>query len=99
MAYYLRVMLGGQSSSAQDCFRDEIVGTDFGFGIDLSSHLKPTWSESKKELTRLYKEGHPDKSPIAVGLNCGSIWTVSKGISVGGSLFPQQAKGITHTQR
>jgi restriction system protein len=93
MTYYLRVMLGGQSSSAQDCFRDGIVGTDFGFGIDLTSHLKPTWSESKTELTKLYKESHQEKSAIAVGLNCGSIWTVSKGIPIGGIIISPTGEG------
>lgn len=93
MTYYLRVMLGGQSSSARECFRDEIVGTDFGFIVDLTKYLKPTWTESKKDLSKLYRESHPGKSPIAIGLNCGSIWTVSKGIPIGGIVISPTGEG------
>jgi len=84
MTYYSRVMLGSQSSSAKECFRDQIVGTDFDFNVDLTNYLKSTWGESKQDLTRLYKEIFPTKNAIAVGLNCGSVWAVSKGIPVGG---------------
>ena len=93
MTYYLRVMLGGQSSSAKECFRDEIVGTDFGFFVDLTDYLKPTWSESKRDLTKLYKDSHPDKNAIAIGLNCGSIWTVSRGIPIGGIVISPTGDG------
>ena len=93
MTYYLRVMLGGQSSSAKECFRDEIVGTDFGFFVDLTDYLKPTWPESKRDLTKLYKDSHPDKNAIAIGLNCGSIWTVSRGIPIGGIVISPTGDG------
>jgi restriction system protein len=93
MTYYLRVMLGGQSISAENCFKDEIVGTDFDFNTDLTNFLKPTWNESKKDLARLFSERHKDKSAIAIGLNCGSIWTVSKGIPVGGVIVSPTGEG------
>ena len=86
-------MLGGQSVSAKDCFRDGIVGTDFDFNVDLSNYLNPTWNESKRDLTRIFSERRPDKSPIAIGLNCGSIWTVSKGIPVGGVVVSPTGDG------
>jgi restriction system protein len=93
MTYYLRVMLGGQSVSAKDCFRDGIVGTDFDFNVDLTNYLKPSWNESKRDLTRIFAERRPEKSPIAIGLNCGSIWTVSKGIPVGGVIVSPTGDG------
>jgi restriction system protein len=86
-------MLGGQSSSAKDCFRDENIGTGFGFDVHLNVYLKPTWSESKRDLANLSNEAHPDKSAIAIGLNCGSIWTVSRGIPIGGIVVSPTGEG------
>lgn len=93
MTYYLRVMLGRQGIHAKDCLREGIVGTDFDFDQDLSGYLLPTWNESRKELTRIYKELKPDKTPIALGLNCGAIWTVSKGLPVGGIVVSPLGNG------
>jgi len=93
MTYYLRVMLGSQSKNAAECFRDELVGTDFDFKMDLVPYLKGSWNESKSELTRLYREIKPDKNAIAIGLNCGAIWTVSKGLPIGGIVISPTGQG------
>ena len=93
MTYYLRVMLGAQSIHAKDCIREGIVGTDFNFDQDLSGYLLPTWNESRRELTRIYKEFRPDRTPIALGLNCGAIWTVSKGLPIGGIVVSPVGNG------
>ncbi len=93
MTYYLRVMLGAKSVHAEECIKNSFVGTDFDFKIDLTSYLKDTWGESKKELSRIYKELRPEKTPIGVGLNCGSLYTVSKGIPIGGVVISPTGKG------
>ena len=93
MSYFVRVMLGEQSMHADDCFRDGVIGTDFDLLTDLTPMLKDTWIDSKKELTELYKKNRPDKSPVSVGLACGAMWTVSKGIPVGGFVVSPTGQG------
>jgi len=84
MSYFVRVMLGEKSIHAENCFRDGVIGTDFDLLTDLTQMLKDSWIDSKRELTELYKQSNPGKSPVSVGLACGAMWTVSKGIPVGG---------------
>ena len=93
MTSYLRVMLGSQSKDANECIQNGFVGTDFDFPVDLSRYLKPTWEASKKNLTALYKKYHPNKSAISVGLNCGSIWTLSESMPIGGFVVSPTGQG------
>lgn len=93
MTYMVRVMLGEQSLHAEDCFREGVIGTDFGLEADLSQLLKDTWAESKKALTDLFRQAKPDRSPVSVGLACGAIWTVSKGIPEGGVVVSPTGQG------
>ena len=93
MTYFVRVMLGEQSFHAEDCFKDGVIGTDFGLKTDLTKYLKETWSDSKKDLSDLYRKGRPDRSPVSVGLACGAIWTVSKGIPEGGIVVSPTGQG------
>lgn len=93
MSYFVRVMLGEQSLHAADCFRDGVIGTDFDLLTDLTPMLKDTWIDSKKELTEQYKKNRPNKSPVSVGLACGAMWTVSKGIPVGGVVVSPTGQG------
>ena len=93
MSYFVRVMLGEQSTHAADCFRDGVVGTDFDLLTDLTPMLKDSWIDSKKELTEQYKKSRPNKSPVSVGLACGAMWTVSKGIPIGGVVVSPTGQG------
>ena len=93
MSYFVRVMLGEQSVYAADCFRDGVIGTDFDLLTDLKPMLKDSWMDSKKELTEQYKKNRPNKSPVSVGLACGAMWTVSKGIPIGGVVVSPTGQG------
>lgn len=93
MTFFVRVMLGEQSFHAEDCFREGVIGTDFGLKTDLTRYLKDSWSESKKDLSDLYRKGRPDRSPVSIGLACGAIWTVSKGIPEGGIVISPTGQG------
>jgi restriction system protein len=93
MTYFVRVMLGEQSGHAQECFQDGVIGTDFELSNDLTKLLKDTWVDSKKDLTELYRKVRPDRSPVSVGLACGAIWTVSKGIPIGGNVISPTGQG------
>jgi len=83
MNNYYRVMLGQKSVHAEECFKDNFIGTDFGIKQDLTKKLPDEWRIFNKEFIQIYLATHPDKTRIAAGLACGALWTVSKGIQDG----------------
>ncbi len=80
MTSYYRVMLGQKSAFAEECFKGNFIGTDFGIDQDLSKKLPTDWRTFNKEFIPIYLAKHPDKKKISAGLACGALWTVSKGI-------------------
>ena len=93
MKRYFRVMLGAKSAFAAECFRDGIIGTDFGINEDLSLNLPDSWREFNRQYIPIYLKNHPDKSKIGGGLACGALWTVSKGIKRGDIVLSPDGKG------
>jgi len=83
MKNYYRVMLGKGSTHAAACLQGNFIGTDFGITQDLSTKLTDQWKAFNNEFVPVYLAAHPDKSKIAAGLSCGSLWTVSNGIKKG----------------
>jgi len=76
-------MLGSKSRHADECFKGNFIGTDFGINEDLSNYLPENWKEFNQKYIPIWLKGHPDKGKISAGLSCGALWTVSKGIKVG----------------
>ena len=56
----------------------EAVG--YGLDIDLSSSLYENWRDFNKKFIPEIIKREPNKSRVGAGLNCGVIWTLSKGI-------------------
>lgn len=83
MKSYYRVMLGSKSRHADECFKGNFIGTDFGFRQDLTPDLHENWREFNQKFIPIWLKNRPDKSKISAGLSCGALWTVSKGIKVG----------------
>lgn len=83
MKSYYRVMLGQKSVFADQCFKGNFMGVDFGIAEDLTPSLPDAWREFNKAFIPVYLKGHPDKSKIAAGLACGNLWVVAKGIRIG----------------
>lgn len=83
MKNYYRVMLGGKSIHAQECFKGGFIGTDFLIKNNLANDLHENWREFNKKYIPIWLESHPDKSKVSAGLSCGALWTVSKGIKIG----------------
>jgi restriction system protein len=83
MKSYYRVMLGQKSIFAEQCFKGNFIGVDFGIAEDLTPSLPDAWREFNKKFIPVYLKGHPDKTKIAAGLACGNLWTVAKGIRIG----------------
>lgn len=93
MKNYYRVMLGKSSLHAEEGYRDGFIGADFGFDIDLSSHLTENWREFNKRFIPYYLESHPGKSKVAAGLACGALHTVCKGIRAGDIVLSPNGSG------
>jgi len=83
MKNYYRVMLGGKSIHAQECFKGNFIGTDFLIKNNLTNDLHENWREFNKKYIPIWLSNFPDKSKVSAGLSCGALWTVSKGIKIG----------------
>ena len=76
MKRYVRVMLGPKSIHAQDCYKGNFIGTDYGIREDLSKQLPENWRDFNAKYRQVWLEGNPGKSKVAAGLACGMLWTV-----------------------
>jgi len=83
MKTYYRLMLGAKSKYADECFKGNFIGIDFGIHQDLSGRFHDTWREFNKEFIPVYLEKHPDKTKVTAGLACATIWVVSKYLKMG----------------
>lgn len=83
MKNYYRVMLGKKSVHAEECFKGNFIGADFGIKQDLTKKLPTEWRVFNKEFIPVFLAAHPEKTKIGAGLACGALWTVSKGIQKG----------------
>ena len=79
MRYY-RVMLGAKSRFAEECFKGQFIGVDFGIDTDLANQLPENWREFNKRFIPEWMSKNPGKSKVSAGLSCGALWTISKGI-------------------
>src|SRR5947207_12562615 len=93
MKSYYRVMLGKKSAHAEECFKNDFIGTDFGVAQDLTSKLTDEWRDFNREFIPVYLANHPNKTRIGAGLACGALWTVSKGIREGDIVLCPDGKG------
>jgi restriction system protein len=76
-------MLGANSVHADECFKGNFIGADFGINIDLSNQLPDNWREFNQKFIPVWLEKHPGKSRVSAGLSCGALWTIAKGIKNG----------------
>jgi restriction system protein len=96
MKSYYRLMLGQKSVFARQCFDGGFVGVDFGIAEDLTGKLPEAWREFNKKYIPVYLAGHPDKTKIAAGLACGTLWTVAKGLKTGDIVLCPDGSNIYH---
>lgn len=83
MKTFYRVMLGQKSAYAAECFAGNFIGADFGIAEDLTGKLPEEWRDFNAEYIPVYLKNHPEKTKIAAGLACGSLWVIGKGIQTG----------------
>ena len=83
MKSYYRIMLGAKSVHAEECYKGNFIGADFGIKQDLSNSLPDNWRDFNKRFIPVFLNNLPGKSKVIAGLACGALWTVSKGINAG----------------
>jgi restriction system protein len=96
MKSYYRLMLGQKSIFADQCFKGNFIGVDFGILEDLTSNLPDAWREFNKKFIPVYLNGHPSKTKIAAGLACGNLWVVAKGMNFGDIVICPDGSGTYH---
>jgi len=93
MKNYYRIMLGARSAHAAECFQRSFIGADFGIDQDLTNKLTEEWRDFYREFIPAFLANHPDKSKVAAGLACGSLWTIGKGIHEGDTVLSPNGAG------
>lgn len=83
MPSYYRVMASAGSKHATECFTGGFIGADYDIHQDLTGKLPDQWVKFNQQMIPVFLSIHPDKTRIAAGLACGTLWTVAKGIQKG----------------
>lgn len=83
MKRYYRIMLGAKSIHADECFKGNFIGADFGIDSDLTNNLPDNWRDFNLKYIPVWLSKNPTKGKVAAGLSCGALWTISKGIQKG----------------
>lgn len=83
MKSYYRIMLGSKSKHAEECYKGNFIGADFGMDIDLTNKLPDNWREFNLKFIPVWQQKNPGKSKVSAGLSCGALWTVAKGVNKG----------------
>ena len=80
MKRYFRIMLGVKSIHAEECYKNNFIGSGYLPEIDLTSQLPDNWKDFNKKFIAVWMELNPGKAKVAAALTCGILWTIAKGI-------------------
>jgi restriction system protein len=86
-------MPGQKSIHAEECFKGNFIGADFGVQLDLTSHLTENWKDFNHKFIPVYLQNRPHKTKVAAGLACGALWTVCKGLKIGDVVLSPKGNG------
>ncbi len=76
-------MLGAQNKFGQKSLQDGYIGVGFLPNIDFSNQFAEHWRDFNKNYIPEFISQNPEKSKVAAGLACASIWVLGKDMSVG----------------
>jgi restriction system protein len=82
---YFLVRLGRQGIYVESCISGNFIGVDYNIPQDLTPDLTDEWRGFNKKFIPLWLNfnSNKNKTKVAAGLACASLWTVSKGIKRG----------------
>jgi restriction system protein len=90
---YNRIMPGSKSIYLDECVKGGFIGVDFGLYEDISDYLSDDVAAFKNRYRPKYLENRPDKSKVAAGLACGSIYTICYNLKIGDIILCPDGKG------
>lgn len=93
MKAYRRLTLGKKNAQAAECYAGNYVGVGFDIPHDLTGRVPEDWREFNKEFIPIFLKDHPDKSKIAAGMACGTLWTIAKGMNLGDMVLCPDGQG------
>lgn len=93
MKNYYRIMLGKKSTYADEAYKGNFIGANFGLDMDLNNKLPDNRREFNNAFVPKYLEKHPDKSKIGASLACGFLYTIAKGIQQGDVVLCPNGQG------
>ena len=83
MKKYYRIMLGAQNKFGQKSLQDGYIGVGFLPNIDFSNQFAEHWRDFNKNYIPEFISQNPEKSKVAAGLACASIWVLGKDMNIG----------------
>lgn len=83
MKKYYRIMLGSKSKHAEECYKGNFIGADYGIDEDLTNKLPDNWRKFNEQYIPVYLNINKGKTKVGAGLSCGQLWTISKGSQIG----------------
>ncbi len=86
-------MLGAKSMYADQCYTGQFIGAHYDINMDLSNELPDNWRDFNKKFIPIWLSKYPDRSKVAAGLSCGTLWTICKGISQGDVVLCPNGEG------
>ena len=79
---------------------NDYVGVSYGLKTDISADLFENWRDfNKKYIDKVIELSGGIKSRVGAGLNCGVIWTLSKGVEIGNIILCQDEDKNYHACR
>ena len=86
-------MLGAKSVYADECYKGNFIGADYGIDHDLTKSLPENWREFNHKYIPIWLSKNESKSKVAAGLSCGALWTIARGINIGDILLCPNGSG------
>jgi restriction system protein len=93
---YLRLRMGRQGQFFQKSFDENFIGVSYDLDFDISKDLTDNWRDFNSKYVDVLTKKNPEKSRVGAGLNCGVIWTLSKGIKQGAVILCPDLDGNFH---
>lgn len=93
MKQYNRIMLGKGGMFAKECREEGYIGCDFDLRQDLSDYLYDNWRDFNKKFIPELMAIATGRTKVAVGLACGFVWTIAKGLQIGDVVLCPSGEG------